>query len=143
MLIYSKDYSVYGLVDFKKIMLHLACCVKHDLCGGVRGCTDIKKCHPGQVSPQISGKTHLCFLFYSRPGRKLATKQGKTQQRKQPGRIKAERIANTLDNKEDVPPLKKMRMYVIQVLLFGAGKRNTTVSLGRVSTWLRRFLQEG
>ncbi|NXR54829.1 TPX2B protein, partial [Hippolais icterina] len=45
-----------------------------------------------------------------RPGRKLATKQGKTQQRKQPGRIKAERIANALDNKEDVPPLKKMRI---------------------------------
>ncbi|RMB95740.1 hypothetical protein DUI87_27853 [Hirundo rustica rustica] len=45
-----------------------------------------------------------------RPGRKPATKQGKTQQRKQPGRMKAERIANTLDNKEDVPPLKKMRM---------------------------------
>ncbi|NWZ37455.1 TPX2B protein, partial [Brachypodius atriceps] len=45
-----------------------------------------------------------------RPGRKLATKQGKTQQRKQPGRIKAERTANTLDNKEDVPPLKKMRI---------------------------------
>ncbi|XP_062361332.1 targeting protein for Xklp2 isoform X3 [Cinclus cinclus] len=45
-----------------------------------------------------------------RPGRRLATKQGKTQQRKQPGRIKAERIANALDNKEDVPPLKKMRI---------------------------------
>ncbi|XP_014109617.1 PREDICTED: targeting protein for Xklp2 isoform X3 [Pseudopodoces humilis] len=45
-----------------------------------------------------------------RPGRRPATKQGKTQQCKQPGRIKAERIANALDNKEDVPPLKKMRM---------------------------------
>ncbi|NWS35563.1 TPX2B protein, partial [Polioptila caerulea] len=45
-----------------------------------------------------------------RPGRRLAAKQGKTQQRKQPGRIKAERIANALDNKEDVPPLKKMRI---------------------------------
>lgn len=45
-----------------------------------------------------------------RPGRRLATKQGKTQQRKQPGRIKAERIVNALDNKEDVPPLKKMRL---------------------------------
>ncbi|NWR46994.1 TPX2B protein, partial [Regulus satrapa] len=45
-----------------------------------------------------------------RPGRRLATKQGKTQQRKQPGGIKAERIANALDNKEDVPPLKKMRI---------------------------------
>ncbi|NXR68037.1 TPX2B protein, partial [Rhadina sibilatrix] len=49
-----------------------------------------------------------------RPGRKLATKQGKAQQRKQPGRIKAERIANTLDNKEDVPPLKKMRTEVTE-----------------------------
>ncbi|NXI14361.1 TPX2B protein, partial [Irena cyanogastra] len=45
-----------------------------------------------------------------RPGRRLAAKQGKTQQRKQPGRIKAERVANALDNKEDVPPLKKMRL---------------------------------
>ncbi|NXE67562.1 TPX2B protein, partial [Calcarius ornatus] len=45
-----------------------------------------------------------------RPGRRVAPKQGKTQQRKQPGRIKAERIANALDNKEDVPPLKKMRL---------------------------------
>ncbi|NXT14483.1 TPX2B protein, partial [Prunella fulvescens] len=45
-----------------------------------------------------------------RPSRRLATKQGKTQQHKQPGRIKAEKIANALDNKEDVPPLKKMRL---------------------------------
>ncbi|NXP69295.1 TPX2B protein, partial [Chloropsis cyanopogon] len=45
-----------------------------------------------------------------RPGRRVATKQGKSQQRKQPGRIKAEGIANALDNKEDVPPLKKMRL---------------------------------
>ncbi|NXH47297.1 TPX2B protein, partial [Dicaeum eximium] len=45
-----------------------------------------------------------------RPGRRPATKQGKTQQRKQPGRIKAESNANALDNKEDVPPLKKMRL---------------------------------
>ncbi|NXI81294.1 TPX2B protein, partial [Rhipidura dahli] len=45
-----------------------------------------------------------------RASRRLAAKQGKTQQRKQPGRIKAERIANALDNKEEVPPLKKMRI---------------------------------
>ncbi|NWY25904.1 TPX2 protein, partial [Pheucticus melanocephalus] len=45
-----------------------------------------------------------------RPGRRLAAKQGKTQQRKQPGRVKAERIADALENKEDVPPLKKMRL---------------------------------
>ncbi|KAL9835245.1 LOW QUALITY PROTEIN: targeting protein for Xklp2 [Geothlypis trichas] len=41
-----------------------------------------------------------------RPGRRLAPKQGKTQQRKQPGRIKAEKIANGLENKEDIPPVK-------------------------------------
>ncbi|NXM44363.1 TPX2B protein, partial [Gymnorhina tibicen] len=45
-----------------------------------------------------------------RASRRLATKQGKTQQRKQPGRVKAERIANALDNTEEVPPLKKMRI---------------------------------
>ncbi|NWR82828.1 TPX2 protein, partial [Furnarius figulus] len=45
-----------------------------------------------------------------RAGRRQATKQRKTQQRKQPGRIKAERIVNALDNKEEVPPLKKMRI---------------------------------
>ncbi|XP_063028446.1 targeting protein for Xklp2 isoform X2 [Melospiza melodia melodia] len=45
-----------------------------------------------------------------RPGRRLAPKQGKTQQRKQPGRIKAEKIDNALENKEDVPPMKKMRL---------------------------------
>ncbi|KAM7005086.1 targeting protein for Xklp2 isoform 3-T3 [Passerculus sandwichensis] len=45
-----------------------------------------------------------------RPGRRLAPKHGKTQQRKQPGRIKAEKIDNALENKEDVPPMKKMRL---------------------------------
>ncbi|XP_057892201.1 targeting protein for Xklp2 isoform X1 [Melospiza georgiana] len=45
-----------------------------------------------------------------RPGRRLAPKQGKTQQRKQPGRIKAEKIDNALETKEDVPPMKKMRL---------------------------------
>ncbi|NWI49121.1 TPX2 protein, partial [Calyptomena viridis] len=45
-----------------------------------------------------------------RAGRRQATKQRKKQQLKQPGRIKAERTANALDNKEDVPPLKKMRI---------------------------------
>ncbi|KAM3663952.1 targeting protein for Xklp2 isoform 1-T1 [Ammospiza maritima maritima] len=45
-----------------------------------------------------------------RPGRRLAPKQGKIQQRKQPGRIKAEKIDNALENKEDVPPMKKMRL---------------------------------
>ncbi|NXM69642.1 TPX2 protein, partial [Serilophus lunatus] len=45
-----------------------------------------------------------------RAGGRQATKQRKSQQCKQPGRIKAERIPNALDNKEGVPPLKKMRI---------------------------------
>ncbi|KAM6052822.1 targeting protein for Xklp2 isoform 3-T3 [Theristicus caerulescens] len=45
-----------------------------------------------------------------RAGRRQATKQRKTQQRKQPARIRAERNANASVNKEEVPPLKKMRM---------------------------------
>ncbi|NXF56056.1 TPX2 protein, partial [Oceanites oceanicus] len=45
-----------------------------------------------------------------RAGRRQATKQRKTQQRKQPARIKVERNANALVNKEEVPPLKKMRI---------------------------------
>ncbi|KFZ63777.1 Targeting protein for Xklp2-B, partial [Podiceps cristatus] len=45
-----------------------------------------------------------------RAGRRQATKQRKAQQHKQPARIKAERNANALANKEEVPPLKKMRI---------------------------------
>ncbi|XP_026718219.1 targeting protein for Xklp2 isoform X2 [Athene cunicularia] len=45
-----------------------------------------------------------------RMGRRQATMQRKTQQRKQPARIKAERNSNALVNKEEVPPLKKMRI---------------------------------
>ncbi|KAJ7416355.1 Targeting protein for Xklp2 [Pitangus sulphuratus] len=78
-----------------------------------------------------------------RVGKRAATKPRKTQQRKQPGRIKAERIANALDNKEEVPPLKKMRMYVIKVLPFGAGKGDKTVPLERISTCLRGFSHKG
>ncbi|KFQ65998.1 Targeting protein for Xklp2-B, partial [Phaethon lepturus] len=45
-----------------------------------------------------------------RAGRRQATKQRKTQQCKQPARIKVERNANALVHKEEVPPLKKMRI---------------------------------
>ncbi|NWX44873.1 TPX2B protein, partial [Steatornis caripensis] len=45
-----------------------------------------------------------------RAGRRPATKQRKTQQCKEPARIKAERNANALVNKEEAPPLKKMRI---------------------------------
>ncbi|NXJ56624.1 TPX2B protein, partial [Spizaetus tyrannus] len=45
-----------------------------------------------------------------RAGRRQATTQRKTQQRKQPARIKGERNANALVNKEEVPPPKKMRL---------------------------------
>ncbi|NXE83818.1 TPX2 protein, partial [Cochlearius cochlearius] len=46
-----------------------------------------------------------------RAGRRQATKQRKTQQRKQPARIKVERNANASVDKEEVPPLKKMRIF--------------------------------
>ncbi|XP_009281024.1 PREDICTED: targeting protein for Xklp2 isoform X2 [Aptenodytes forsteri] len=45
-----------------------------------------------------------------RAGRRQTTKQRKTQRCKQPARIKAGRNANALVNKEEVPPLKKMRI---------------------------------
>ncbi|NXX84337.1 TPX2B protein, partial [Urocolius indicus] len=45
-----------------------------------------------------------------RAGRRPAPRRRKAQQRKQPARVKAEGNANALDNKEDVPPLKKMRI---------------------------------
>ncbi|NXK13798.1 TPX2B protein, partial [Herpetotheres cachinnans] len=45
-----------------------------------------------------------------RAGRRQATKQKKAQQHKQPGRIKVVRNASTQVNKEEVPPLKKMRI---------------------------------
>ncbi|NXQ93802.1 TPX2B protein, partial [Sagittarius serpentarius] len=45
-----------------------------------------------------------------RAGRRQATTQRKKQQRKQPAGIRAERNANALVNKEEVPPLKKMRI---------------------------------
>ncbi|XP_009328560.1 PREDICTED: targeting protein for Xklp2 isoform X1 [Pygoscelis adeliae] len=45
-----------------------------------------------------------------RAGRRQAAKQRKTQQCKQPARIKAGRNADALVNKEEVPPLKKMRI---------------------------------
>ncbi|NWH49791.1 TPX2B protein, partial [Fregata magnificens] len=44
-----------------------------------------------------------------RAGRRQATKRRKPQHCKQPARIKAERNANALVNKEEVPPPKKMR----------------------------------
>ena len=95
------------------------------------------------MSSGTHGKANIHFLFHSRAGRRQAAKQRKTQQRKQPARIKAEKNSDALVNKEEVPPLKKMRMYVTKALLFGAGKGGTTVSLERISTWLRGFLQEG
>ncbi|XP_035422953.1 targeting protein for Xklp2 isoform X1 [Cygnus atratus] len=45
-----------------------------------------------------------------RAGRRPAMKQRKTQQRKQPARVKADKNAPALANKEEVPPLKKMRI---------------------------------
>ncbi|KAF1486011.1 Targeting protein for Xklp2-B, partial [Pygoscelis antarcticus] len=59
-----------------------------------------------------------------RAGRRQAAKQRKTQQCKQPARIKAGRNANALVNKEEVPPLKKMRIS-------SSGEKLTEVSTKR------------
>ncbi|OXB67800.1 hypothetical protein ASZ78_005482 [Callipepla squamata] len=45
-----------------------------------------------------------------RAGRRPATKQRKTQQQKQPARAKVEKNDTALANKEEAPPLKKMRI---------------------------------
>eukprot|EP00076_Gallus_gallus_P028223 XP_015151809.1 targeting protein for Xklp2 isoform X1 [Gallus gallus] len=45
-----------------------------------------------------------------RAGRRPATKQRKTQQRKQPARVRVEKNDTTLANKEEAPPLKKMKI---------------------------------
>ncbi|XP_071616156.1 targeting protein for Xklp2 isoform X1 [Heliangelus exortis] len=48
-----------------------------------------------------------------RAGRRQAAKQRKPQQHKQPARVKVERNADALVNKEEVPPLKKMRIHSV------------------------------
>ncbi|XP_048818801.1 targeting protein for Xklp2 [Lagopus muta] len=45
-----------------------------------------------------------------RAGRRPAAKQRKTQQRKQPAAVRVEKNATALANKEEAPPLKKMRI---------------------------------
>lgn len=82
------------------------------------------------------GKAKLHFLFHSRAGRRPVTKQRRTQQRKQPARVKADKNATALANKEEVPPLKKMRMYV-RALLLGAEQGDTTLSFERLSILLK------
>ncbi|XP_065610419.1 targeting protein for Xklp2 isoform X1 [Cyrtonyx montezumae] len=47
---------------------------------------------------------------HQRAGRRPATKQRKTQQHKQPARAKVEKNDTALTNKEEAPPLKKMRI---------------------------------
>ncbi|KFQ98790.1 Targeting protein for Xklp2, partial [Opisthocomus hoazin] len=71
-----------------------------------------------------------------RAGRRQAAKQRKTQQRKQPARIKAEKNSDALVNKEEVPPLKKMRISrrsekLTEVSTKGEALQNPDLSLGR------------
>ncbi|NXP56114.1 TPX2B protein, partial [Heliornis fulica] len=58
-----------------------------------------------------------------RAGRKQAPKQRKTQQHKQPARIKAEINATASVDKEEVPPLKKMRISSSREKLTDSTKR--------------------
>lgn len=90
------------------------------------------------VCAQSCGETNLCFLFYSRAGRRRATRQRKAQQHTQPARVKAER--NALANKEEAPPPKKRRMYVMKVWGWEGGYK---CSIGKDLHIVRGFLQEG
>ncbi|NWV37611.1 TPX2B protein, partial [Grantiella picta] len=79
-------------------------------CDGEEECAQANSVPQNIVGSLVTWRAAAPAEAPQRASRRLATKQGKTQQRKQPGRIKAERIANALDNKEEVPPLKKMRI---------------------------------
>ncbi|KFP19424.1 Targeting protein for Xklp2-B, partial [Egretta garzetta] len=75
------------------------------------------ECAQGNVVPQnivgslTSWRAAAPAGAPERAGRRRATKQRKTQQRKQPARVKVGRNANALVDKEEVPPLKKMRIF--------------------------------
>ncbi|NWI28744.1 TPX2B protein, partial [Sula dactylatra] len=71
-----------------------------------------------------------------RAGRRQATKLRKTQQHKQPARIKAETNTDALVNKQEVPPLKKMRISssrekVTEVSTKSEPLQNPDLSAGR------------
>ncbi|KFV05313.1 Targeting protein for Xklp2-B, partial [Pterocles gutturalis] len=74
-----------------------------------------------------------------RAGRRKAPKQRKTQQRKQPARVKAETNSDALVKKEEVPPLKKMRMSREEVTEVSTQKeplQNPDLSPGRAKSKL-------
>ncbi|NXN88774.1 TPX2 protein, partial [Bombycilla garrulus] len=79
-------------------------------CDGEAGCAQGNTVPQNIIGSLATWRAAAPAEAPQRPGRRPATRQGKSQQRKQTGRIKAERIDNALDNKEDVPPLKKMRI---------------------------------
>ncbi|NXH13800.1 TPX2B protein, partial [Bucco capensis] len=66
-----------------------------------------------------------------RAGKRQAAAQRRTQQHKQPGRVRVERAAEALANKEEAPPPKKMRISSSsQKLPEGCGKKEPLQSAG-------------
>ncbi|NWH82956.1 TPX2B protein, partial [Piaya cayana] len=94
------------------------------------------------VMPQNTGPLTNCRAAApaeasQRPSRRQATRQ-RTQQRKQPMRVKVDNSANVLDNKDEVPPLKKMRISSSREKLTEAREplQNPDLSPGRVKSKL-------
>ncbi|XP_069727620.1 targeting protein for Xklp2 isoform X2 [Phaenicophaeus curvirostris] len=94
------------------------------------------------VVPQNTGPLTNCRAAApaeasQRASRRQATRQ-RTQQRKQPMRVKVDNSANVLDNKDEVPPLKKMRISSSREKLTEAKEplQNPDLSPGRVKSKL-------
>ncbi|NXI56980.1 TPX2B protein, partial [Chloroceryle aenea] len=77
---------------------------------GQAGCVQTSMVPQNIVGSLTSWRAAAPAEASQRAGRRPATAQRKVQQRKQQARVKAERNADALANKEEVPPLKKMRI---------------------------------
>ncbi|NWZ56912.1 TPX2B protein, partial [Haliaeetus albicilla] len=105
---FSKPDIILSSVASQEItMSKLACHGEDD---GQAECVQASAVPQNIVGSLTSWRATAPAEASQRAGRRQATTQRKTQQRKQPARIKAERNANALVNKEEVPPLKKMRI---------------------------------
>ncbi|NXV90937.1 TPX2B protein, partial [Calonectris borealis] len=105
---YSKPDIILSSVTSQGITMgKLACHGEED---GEAECVQANVVPQNIVGSLTSWRAAAPAEASQRAGRRQATKQRKTQQRKQPARINAERNANALVKKEEVPPLKKMRI---------------------------------
>ncbi|XP_053937921.1 targeting protein for Xklp2 isoform X1 [Cuculus canorus] len=104
--------------------------------------TSEAECMETDVVPQNTGsltnqRAAASAEASQRASRRQATRQ-RTQQRKQPSRVKVDKSANALDNKDEVPPLKKMRISSSREKLTEMREplQNPDLSPGRVKSKL-------